>query len=130
MQLTILILTALVATVMGFRNVPVRMGFHSLPVLRMSDEERDEPTFVPDEQESGFFDANRRVRLGRSRDQDGKSNVWSIEPRMEVMEAEDGEEESATSANLKVAGLAIGTAVACLPVFLLLSKLLPDPDQF
>ena len=49
---------------------------------------------------------------------------------MEVLEEEEGEEESATTANLKVAGLAIGTAIACLPVFLLLSKLLPDPDQF
>jgi hypothetical protein len=26
----------------------------------------------------GLFNMNRRVRLGRSRDQDGKSNIWSI----------------------------------------------------
>ena len=25
-----------------------------------------------------MFNMNRRVRLGRSRDQDGKSNIWSI----------------------------------------------------
>ena len=49
---------------------------------------------------------------------------------MEVVEGDEEDEESATSVNLKVAGLAIGTAIACLPVFLFLSKVLPDPDQF
>ena len=30
----------------------------------------------------GLFNMNRRVRLGRSRDQDGKSNIWSIGEHM------------------------------------------------
>jgi hypothetical protein len=38
--------------------------------------------------EAKMFDMNRRVRLGRSRDQDGKSNLWSIEPKMQVVEEE------------------------------------------
>ena len=35
------------------------------------------------------FDMNKRVRLGRSRDQDGKSNIWSIEPTMQVSNNDD-----------------------------------------
>jgi hypothetical protein len=56
-------------------------------MLKMSDSE--EP-FQPEETAEGQlkFDMNRRVRLGRSKDQDGKSNIWSIEPTMEVDESE------------------------------------------
>ena len=44
----------------------------------------------------------KRVRLGRSRDQDGKSNVWSIEPRMEVEEVnKNGEEVNYACSRLK-----------------------------
>lgn len=31
-----------------------------------------------------FFAPNENVRLGSSRDQDGKSNVWAVEPKMRV----------------------------------------------
>ncbi|KAG5177227.1 hypothetical protein JKP88DRAFT_265094 [Tribonema minus] len=33
---------------------------------------------------SGFFQPNANMRYGASRDQDGKSNVWAIEPKMAV----------------------------------------------
>ena len=104
----------------------------SLITVKLSDspEEVDQsPAFVsPDAEDADrkIFDMNKRVRLGRSRDQDGKSNIWSIEPTMEVVE----ETESGLKKNLLIGGLVIGTAVAVLPLFSLLSKLLPDPADF
>eukprot|EP01031_Cornospumella_fuschlensis_P035477 gene35477-43005_t len=74
------------------------------------------------------FDMNRRVRLGRSKDQDGKSNIWSIEPKMEVQEEEDGGND--LKKNAFIGGALIATAVACLPLFKVFSSLLPDPADF
>ncbi|CAM9408687.1 unnamed protein product, partial [Discosporangium mesarthrocarpum] len=31
-----------------------------------------------------FFAPNTNTRLGASRDQDGKINVWAVEPKMQV----------------------------------------------
>lgn len=31
-----------------------------------------------------FFAPNENVRRGASKDQDGKSNVWAVEPKMRV----------------------------------------------
>jgi hypothetical protein len=31
---------------------------------------------------------NKNLRLGRSKDEDGKSNIWSVEPKMEVIPEE------------------------------------------
>ena len=66
-------------------------GFSSssikLSPLRMSEE--DDADFLPPDASPEAklkFEMNKRVRLGRSRDQDGKSNIWSIEPTMEVEE--------------------------------------------
>jgi hypothetical protein len=90
----------------------------------------EEADFIPPvdrvEQQDGFFDSNRRVRLGRSRDQDGKSNIWSIEPKMEVIE----EEGDGAKTNLFVGGAAIGAALLALPAFVALSKFFPDPADF
>jgi hypothetical protein len=80
------------------------------------------------EEDKKMFDMNRRVRLGRSRDQDGKSNIWSIEPRMEV--EEDEVEEDQTKKNLLIGGAVIGAAIACLPLFNAFSTLFPDPSDF
>ena len=80
-------------------------------------------------QDPSMFNMNDRVRLGRSRDQDGKSNIWSIEPTMEVEEEENGE-GSGTKKNLVIAGAVIGTAIACLPLFSAFSKLFPDPTDY
>ena len=76
-------------------------------------------------EQAKMFAMNKRVRLGRSRDQDGKSNIWSIEPRMEV----DGE-EGGSSKNLVIAGVVIGAAIASLPLFNAFSSLFPDPTDF
>ena len=57
--------------------------------------------------------------------QDGKSNIWSIEPKMEV---EKTESNDGAKANLVVGAAAIGAAIACLPLFSLFSKMLPGND--
>jgi hypothetical protein len=61
-----------------------------------------------------MFDMNQRVRLGRSKDQDGKSNIWSVEPRQEVV----GEEDSQVKMNLVVGGVVVGLALVSLPLLL------------
>lgn len=73
-------------------------------------------------QDKKLFDMNQRVRLGRSKDQEGKSNIWSVEPTMEV---EGEESESQVKKNLLVGVVVIGAAIATLPLFLAFSKLLP-----
>jgi hypothetical protein len=82
--------------------------------LRMSDEDStsNEPSPV-----------TRTVERGVSLDQDGKSNVWAIEPKMEV--DSKSSEEQATSALFAVGGLA---AFAVIAAGVLTN--LPDPDQF
>ena len=77
-----------------------------------------------------LFDMNKNVRLGRSRDQDGKSNIWSIEPAMEVAEDDEDTESSPINKNLVIGGAVIGIALACLPVFNALSSLFPDPSDY
>eukprot|EP00607_Mallomonas_marina_P005061 CAMPEP_0182429010 /NCGR_PEP_ID=MMETSP1167-20130531/25413_1 /TAXON_ID=2988 /ORGANISM="Mallomonas Sp, Strain CCMP3275" /LENGTH=98 /DNA_ID=CAMNT_0024612299 /DNA_START=197 /DNA_END=493 /DNA_ORIENTATION=+ len=98
-----------------------------MPETPEEDDDEEPMPMMEGGEPQGFFNSNKRVRLGRSRDQDGKSNIWSIEPRMEVSEEESGE---GTKTNLLVGGAAIGAAIACLPLFLAFSKLFPDPTDF
>ncbi len=86
MQSILVILAALLVASEAFRATKPMMR---LSVLKMSQDNNEEP-FQPEETAEGQlkFDMNRRVRLGRSKDQDGKSNIWSIEPTMEVDESE------------------------------------------
>lgn len=86
----------------------------SITSLRMSDDDttRNEPAPV-----------SRTVERGVSLDQDGKSNVWAIEPKMEV--DSKSSEEQASSALFAVGGFAAFAAVAAG----ILTNL-PDPDQF
>merc|ERR1712146_764327 len=77
-----------------------------------------EPFVAP---EPAFFDGNKRVRLGRSKDQDGKSNIWSIEPKMEVMEGEEDQPNQ-----IFILGGVFAAVAASIPVFLALTKVLPD----
>ena len=67
--------------------------------------------------------------------QDGKSNIWSIEPKMVVVdeEAEDDGEGGGPglkNKNLAVGGIVIAAAIAALPLFTFFSKLVPDPSDF
>jgi len=63
------------------------------------------------------------MERGVSVDQDGKSNVWAIEPKMEV--DTKSSEEKTSAALIAVGGLA---AFAVAAAFILTN--LPDPDQF
>jgi hypothetical protein len=115
-------------TISGFKMTLVKTNWNGYK-LRMADELNEAAPEVEEPAESSdprMFDMNRRVRLGRSRDQDGKSNIWSIEPTMEVVETE----EPGLNSNLKIAGLVIGAALVSLPLFSLFSTLFPDPSDF
>mmetsp|Transcript_10553 Transcript_10553/g.31102 ORF Transcript_10553/g.31102 Transcript_10553/m.31102 type:complete len:111 (-) Transcript_10553:418-750(-) len=68
-------------------------------------------------------DPSNPSERGVSVDQDGKSNVWAIEPKMEV--DTKSSEEKTTSAVVALAGLAAFGAVAAGVL-----TNLPDPDQF
>jgi hypothetical protein len=63
------------------------------------------------------------IERGVSVDQDGKSNVWAIEPKVEVQNKSD--EEKGQSALIAGGGLAAAAVAAAL----ILSNL-PDPNQF
>lgn len=137
-MITVLILALICATATAFRPALSRSSSlrHLSQPLRMSDSDDNAPAppsvkmtegDISESEDPNLFEMNRIVRLGRSRDQDGKSNIWSIEPAMEV---EDDEEGSGTTKNLVIAGAVIGAAVACLPLFSAFSKLFPDPSDF
>ena len=63
------------------------------------------------------------VERGVSMDQDGKSNVWAIEPKMEI--ENKSSEEKTGSVLAAVGGFAVFAAIAAGAL-----ANLPDPDQF
>lgn len=69
-----------------------------------------------------FFAPNENIRRGSSRDQDGKSNVWAVEPRMQV-EGEDV--ESPKGNNLAVTGALLGAFVVAMAATI---AFLPNSD--
>jgi len=134
MQVVLLLLLAL-AGANAFRLSPQRLATRALQsstrrmVIDPSDisGEPDPAVQIPmDPEDPKLFDMNKRVRLGRSRDQDGKSNIWSIEPRMEVEESNEGSSKK----NLFIVGAVIGAAIVSLPLFQAFSSLVPDPSDF
>jgi hypothetical protein len=66
---------------------------------------------------------NKSMERGVSVDQDGKSNVWAIEPKVEI--EQKSSEEQSTSALIAVGGIAVLGAAAAV----ILTNL-PDPNQF
>ena len=92
-------------------NGLTRQAVKPVTQLMMSEEETESPTPV------AF------VERGVSVDQDGKSNVWAIEPKMETDTRSS--EEKTSSALIAVGGLAALGAIAAG----ILTNL-PDPDQF
>ena len=86
------------------------MPRHNLATLRMANDEETESMTSAEER-------------GVSLDQDGKSNVWAIEPKMEV-EGKSSEEKT-SSLIVAAGGLAAFIAVAAGVL-----THLPDPDQF
>ena len=67
---------------------------------------------------------NKISRLGRSKDQDGKSNIWSVEPKMEVIQ----EEMTEFNKNILTGGLIVTGFIATLPILFTLSKYYQDID--
>jgi hypothetical protein len=67
---------------------------------------------------------NKIFRLGRSKDQDGKSNIWSVEPKMEVVYEEINE----LNKNILTGGLIVTGMLATLPVLYTLSKYMQNMD--
>ena len=86
--------------------------------MALFDTATEEDTSAPPMSSTG-----RAVERGVSVDQDGKSNVWAIEPKMEV--SSKSNEEKTQSAIVAGAGLAAFAVVAGA----VLSNL-PDPNQF
>ncbi|CAB9509503.1 expressed unknown protein [Seminavis robusta] len=74
-------------------------------------------------EEDSYTSSARPVERGVSVDQDGKSNVWAIEPKMEV--SSKSNEEKTQSAIVAAGGFG---AFAVLAGVVLLN--LPDPNQF
>ena len=70
-----------------------------------------------------FSEEPPTVERGVSVDQDGKSNVWAIEPKMEV--SSKSSEEKTTSALIAGGGLLAFAAIAGVVL-----TNLPDPNQF
>merc|ERR1712085_130404 len=78
---------------------------------------RASPRFAEDEKPANI------VERGVSTDQDGKSNVWAIEPKMEI--ENKSSDEKTGSALIAVGGF---VAFAAIAAGVLMN--LPDPDQF
>ena len=67
---------------------------------------------------------NRNIRLGRSKDQDGKSNIWSVEPKMEVV----NEEITDLNKNILTSGLILTGFLASLPLLYTLNQYIKNID--
>lgn len=67
---------------------------------------------------------NKNLRLGRSKDEDGKSNIWSVEPKMEVVQ----EEITELNKNILTGGLIVTGFIATLPILFILSKYIQHID--
>lgn len=61
---------------------------------------------------------NKNIRLGRSKDEDGKSNIWSVEPKMEVV----NEEITEFNKNIVTGGLIITGFLTTLPLLYILNQ--------
>jgi len=66
----------------------------------------------------------KTFRLGRSKDQDGKGNVWSVEPKMEVVD----EELTEVNKNILTSGLIITGFLATLPLLYTLNQYIKNID--
>lgn len=80
-------------------------------------------TVVYAEEDDSSIAASNAVERGVSVDQDGKSNVWAIEPKMEV--STKSNEEKTQSALFAAGGLGVFAVIAGLAL-----TNLPDPNQF
>ena len=66
-------------------------------------------------------ETNKKIRTGRSEDEDGKTNVWSIEPKMEIVEEKNN--------SLKILGVIIGTLSLTFQFYLLMTPFLSNLSE-
>uniref|UniRef100_A0A7S2W9V8 Uncharacterized protein n=1 Tax=Rhizochromulina marina TaxID=1034831 RepID=A0A7S2W9V8_9STRA len=111
MMLRLVSLLGLLAAASAF--VPaVPRAVVSKHCLRMSEEGEQEK----------FFSTPPAQRLGTSVDQDGKSNVWAVEPKMQVEVGKEGQ-------GVQQALVIGGGAAAAVALATLIVNVLPDPDM-
>ena len=67
---------------------------------------------------------NKNLRLGRSKDQDGKSNIWSVEPKMEVVD----QEITDLNKNILISGLIVTGFLVSLPFLYTLNQFVQNID--
>jgi len=90
-------------------------------LLQLNNDENNNNDLELDATSKSF---NKNIRLGRSKDQDGKSNIWSVEPKMEVIQ----EEITEFNKNILTGGLIVTGFIASLPILFTLSKYYQDID--
>lgn len=66
---------------------------------------------------------NTIIRSGRSLDQDGKTNVWSIEPTMVI-------DESKGNDLFKLFGVFFSVILVTFQFFLITNQIFPDPSDY
>lgn len=126
MRLALLLSILFVASVVAFKPLnPIQRRSLVQTKMTIENEEDNEPMPQVERNDPSFFESNRRVRLGRSRDQDGKSNIWSIEPKMEVEDEIDNKKT-----NLFVVGGVFAAVALALPAFVAFTKILPDASDY
>eukprot|EP00550_Attheya_septentrionalis_P009621 CAMPEP_0198289084 /NCGR_PEP_ID=MMETSP1449-20131203/7411_1 /TAXON_ID=420275 /ORGANISM="Attheya septentrionalis, Strain CCMP2084" /LENGTH=107 /DNA_ID=CAMNT_0043987363 /DNA_START=104 /DNA_END=427 /DNA_ORIENTATION=- len=94
-----------------------------LSTLSFVGQTRTVPFMAADEEDTRPTAAGFEGERGVSIDQDGKSNVWAIEPKVEV-ESKSSEEKTSSAL---IAGAGLG-AFALVAAGILTN--LPDPNQF
>lgn len=65
----------------------------------------------------------KNIRTGRSTDEDGKTNIWSVEPTMEI-------DNKKTNDVFKLLGIFISVTLVTCQFFLLTNPILPDPYDY
>lgn len=66
---------------------------------------------------------NSTIRSGRSLDQEGKTNIWSVEPTMIVNESDDND-------LFKIIGIFCSVTLVIFQFFLLTNPIFPDPSDY
>jgi hypothetical protein len=95
-------------------------------LLKSNNNDNNNNSFEKNDLEIDTIDKtfNKNIRLGRSKDEDGKSNIWSVEPKMEVI----NEEITELNKNILIFGLIISGFLTSLPLFYTLNQYIEKID--